>query len=616
MHVVAPTAHEPAPVAAGSDDAHRAHRGVPHVFAGCHGFLHPAAGTLGVVLCSPWGFEDLILRKAWRLLAEAIAAAGFPCLRFDYPGTGDALGAATDVRDVGEWVAAIGAAADLLKAGGDVEGLVLIGQSLGATLAVEAARARADVVGLQLIAPVVKGRAYVRELAATARLVADRVGISGDLAADEGVNVLGFSLSPAMVASVKALDLAALGAPPARDVVVFDQPDRRAGADLAAHLRGLGADARFEAVAPFHLMVSDATAIQPLPVAVDRVVAALRRVPPAPPAGRGAGGASEEPPPGALHGPRFREEAVRFGPDEALFGILCQPARARPGAPAVILLNRGLNAHIGWRRGAVDLARGLAASGLASLRMDAAGLGESRDEPGRPPNLIYSDLLLPDIRAAVDLMAGRGHARVALAGVCSGAYMALRAAALDPRVTDLVVVNTQRLVWNPAESAADVIRYGLRSMGDYVGDLRGRGALAKLVRSRRRILPAMRFLARRGLRAATARVPIGARSLLGPDTMAARVERFFATLAAQGTRVSLVYGAGDPGLTELRHYFGPGGRDLRQPNVSVSVVPGVDHNFTTRAASDWMLAHIVALAGEARGTTRAEADGVTRLRAS
>ncbi len=588
----------PAPVAAGSAVADQDRDGIPCAFGRSHGFLHPAGGRVGVVLCSPWGFEDLTLRKGWRLLAEAVAAAGFPCLRFDYPGTGDALGAATDVGDLSEWVEAVDAAADLLKARSDATRLVLIGQTLGASLAVEAARVRDDVVGLQLIAPVVRGRAYVRELAATARLVAERIGIAPDLADGEGLSVLGFALSPSMVASVVAMDLGALGALPVPVVTIFDQPDRRAASAFADHLRALGADVRLEPLAPFHVMVSDATAIQPLPVATERVVAALRRLSPVPPELETR--RPTPPAPAVLAGDGFRETVVRFGPDGALFGILCQPARPHPGAPAVILMNRGLNAHIGWRRGSVDLARGLAAGGLASLRMDVAGLGESRDEPGRPEDLIYSDLLLPDVAAAVDLLAARGHSRIALAGVCSGAYTALCAAALDPRVTDVVAINTQRIVWNPAEDAADVIRYGLRSMHDYVGDLRSRGALAKLVRSRRRILPAMRFLARRGLKGAAARVPIGVRSVLGRHSMAARVNRFFARLAAHGTRVSLVYSAGDPGLVELRHYFGPDGRDLRHINVDVTIVPGVDHNFTSQAATDRMLAHILTLADEPR----------------
>ena len=109
-------------------------------------------------------------------------------------------------------------------------------------------------------------------------------------------------------------------------------------------------------------------------------------------------------------------------------------------------------------------------------------------------------------------MLSRGHKRITLAGVCSGAYMALVAAGADPRVTDVVVVNTQRFLWDPAERPDEVIRYGLRSMNDYVGDIRGRNALRKLVRSRHRIAPAVRFLAKRTVKTALAKVPLRLRS--------------------------------------------------------------------------------------------------------
>ena len=75
--------------------------------------------------------------------------------------------------------------------------------------------------------------------------------------------------------------------------------------------------------------------------------------------------------------------------------------------------------------------------------------------------------------------------------------------------------------------------------------------------------------------------------------MAARVAQRFETFAANGTRVALLFSEGDPGLAELAHYYGPEGRDLGQPNVTVAVIPGSDHNLTTREASAWMLERMV-----------------------
>ncbi len=584
MYVVSEALSEPAAVVV--PDGLR--YGTPCAFKGCAGFFHPAGGSTGVVLCSPWGFEDLAMRKSWRLLAEAIAAAGYPCLRFDYPGTGDSLEHSTSIESATSWIEAIHDAADVLRLNSGVRRFVFVGQSLGATLAVEAARTRSDVVALQLIAPVVKMRHYMRELAATATMVAERIGMKLELSPDEGLSVVGFGLSGAMVEDLKTLDVMKVTDLNVRDVTIFDSADRKAGAEMSEHLRRNGLAVTLERVEPYHLMVSDATEVQPLPVSYERVVAALRRAAPAAP-----GAASVVPRfSAALVTGVFREEPIRFGPDDALFGVLTRPLVERADAPAVVMLNRGLNPHVGWRRVSVDHARALAAAGITSLRFDVAGLGESRDEPGRPANLIYSDLLLPDVRSAVDVLVGRGHVRIALTGVCSGAFIALSAAQADPRVSEVVVFNPQRFVWNPSESMEDVVRFGLRSMNDYVGDFKRGGVLRKLVRSRRRIVPALTFMLKRIVRSAMARVPLGLRSSIFRSSMAARVAEFFQAFADRGTRVTMVFTKGDPSIDELGAYFGPDGRSLDYANVSVEMLDGVDHNFTSSAASDIMLDRI------------------------
>ena len=65
---------------------------IPVVFDGCFGWLHPAAGNRGVVLCAPHGYEELCVHRQWASLAERLAAAGLPTLRFDYRGTGNSVG--------------------------------------------------------------------------------------------------------------------------------------------------------------------------------------------------------------------------------------------------------------------------------------------------------------------------------------------------------------------------------------------------------------------------------------------------------------------------------------------------------------------------------------------
>ena len=47
---------------------------IPVVFDGCFGWLHPAAGNRGVVLCAPHGYEELCVHRQWAALAERLAA--------------------------------------------------------------------------------------------------------------------------------------------------------------------------------------------------------------------------------------------------------------------------------------------------------------------------------------------------------------------------------------------------------------------------------------------------------------------------------------------------------------------------------------------------------------
>ena len=160
-------------------------------------------------------------------------------------------------------------------------------------------------------------------------------------------------------------------------------------------------------------------------------------------------------------------------------------------------------------------------------------------------------------------------------------------------MSEVVVFNPQRFVWNPAESMQDVIRYGLRSMNDYVGDFKRGGVLRKLVRSRPRIVPAMTFLLKRIISNAMARVPLKMRSMILRSSMAARVTQFFQAFADRGTRVTMIFTKGDPSLNELGAYFGPDGRNLGFANVSVEILSGLDHNLTSNAAADVMLDRIL-----------------------
>ena len=91
-----------------------------------------------------------------------------------------------------------------------------------------------------------------------------------------------------------------------------------------------------------------------------------------------------------------------FGPK--LFGVLSRPAQ---GATDQVLLigNGGRDPHYGAARQNVDFARYLARHGIACLRFDFAGLGDSIGPPGKENLLTHTFTdRLPDIRAALDAL--------------------------------------------------------------------------------------------------------------------------------------------------------------------------------------------------------------------
>ena len=89
-----------------------------------------------------------------------------------------------------------------------------------------------------------------------------------------------------------------------------------------------------------------------------------------------------------------------------------------------------------------DLAQALAADGIASLRYDRRGQGQSVLPSGKAVTLAD---VTGDARAAVTFLAGRAdvdHSRLGVIGDGQGGLVALQAAAADPAVRAVVLVST------------------------------------------------------------------------------------------------------------------------------------------------------------------------------
>ncbi len=107
----------------------------------------------------------------------------------------------------------------------------------------------------------------------------------------------------------------------------------------------------------------------------------------------------------------------------------------------VVFLNNGVARSIGPGRAWVEWSRRLASIGVASRRVDISGIGESGTRPGQMRSVHYPIEGIEDVREVVDDLLKIHNGPIILAGVCSGAYLAIDAAAAVDAVTAALSIN-------------------------------------------------------------------------------------------------------------------------------------------------------------------------------
>lgn len=573
---------------------------IPVVFEGCAGWLHPAAGRRGVIVCAAQGYEELCTHRPMRGLSERFAAAGLPTLRFDYPGTGDSAGDERDPARVRAWLDAIHAAARYLRREAGVEEIAVVGLRIGALLGAIAAEELGDVEALALMAPPVSGRVYVRELQAFSTMFTPSPEGSPPPADADALQATGFLLSSATVADLKGLGLLKIARRSARRVMLLHRPDAPPEKKLAARLRELDAEVSELTFDGFSELMDEVCYGQRLPHAVfarltqwlaEGAATTERAVVPQSAARLTLEGCSEE--------------AVRFGDAERLFGVLCRPDAPRSDGfvPTVLFLNTGHHHHIGFGRMAVNMARRLAAEGIASLRFDSAGLGDSEAMPDRPEGVIYSTEACADVGAAISMLEARGHRHPVVIGHCSGAHLAFHSTVLDKRIAAQVLMNLQVFIWGENDTLETVIRARRRSGREILADvwraIRQPTTWHRLMRGEKRDRELARALLNRAGRVARDKVAKVGSRLFGAQAPASPVEGWFRAIDARGTRTLLLYSAGDDGLAERDQHLGAGGRALAaMPTVRTQILESADHLLSPRELQERVAAILSAFLAE------------------
>lgn len=572
--------------------------GEPHFFgpssSKLFGWFHApkqaVRAGVGVVFCSPWGREEISAHQSIRSWAGQLAAEGWPVLHFDYEGCGDSSGSELEPDAWLRWQQSVHLAVDELKDLTGVQSVCLIGIRVGAALAALVGASRYDVSSLIAVAPVVKGRAYVRELMALQMAGATRdetPTFNGQALFQSG----GFAMDQAARDALAAVDLTKLEEQPAPRVLLLERDDMPVSDLWCKALLNQGVEVE-QLVLPGYLeMMADPHHVQVPRKMVGASMYWLAQVEGPSMFGQahidwGTCQHQSEIPLGQDEASAVQESAIWL-PGTPVFGIVTRPASKAGGASqpsqAVIWLNAGSTRHIGPSRLQVDLARQWASKGMTVLRMDLSGLGDSAPRDGRAVNMTYPFDAMKDVRAAIDFM--RNEVRggpVHVMGLCAGAYHGLKAARDGMKMASLTMINP--LIFFDAEgieltghgltpqqvhAAASAYGQSVWSPEKWLKLFSGRVDLSVLVRV---------VLQRVGMRLAQYGRDVG--RLLGVrlhNDLGAELKR----LAATGLHPQFIFAKGDPGEALLAEQGGLTVRRLaRQGQISIHRIERADHVFT------------------------------------
>ncbi len=555
---------------------------------------------VGIVVCNPFGYEAICSHRAARSLAESTAALGIPTLRFEYSGAGNSTDLAADEDQLAAWTEDISAATNELRRITGVEQICLIGFRLGAALAVLAARSNPGIDAVIAVAPVVSGRKYLRELRIT-RLAAMLGSESFDPPEEEvavetlengSLEVSGFYLTGSTLASLPALDLLDRSRSLLRKLLVIDDASSPCSANWVDVAADGGTDTTYAklpsvlailtkapqfAKTPTDLMETVARWLRAhfeLPAQPDTTVSTQPRLPATLPESRLA---LSNPPTNS----GLTEQAVFFGADACLFGIVTLPGVTERRRRAVVLLNAGADYHIGPNRMYVSLARRWARRGYTVLRMDFAGIGDSDTRPGRPCDEVFPPAALEDIREAITFLRSQyAIGDVTLVGLCSGAYHALRAAVANLAVSRVVLINPQNYFWKEGMTVNDM------QLGELVRNPR-------LYRSRLFSIESWKRLVTGNIDVTYIMKVLGNRLFLGLESLGRELARRLRirlpndlgwdlrSVTARGVRVIFVFARDEPGIQLLKIQAGSVVTRIGD-RCRVHILDSGDHIFSKR----------------------------------
>lgn len=261
----------------------------------------------------------------------------------------------------------------------------------------------------------------------------------------------------------------------------------------------------------------------------------------------------------------MNEQTFVFGPDKNLVGTVTLPAHPRPAhsRTMALLTNAGVIPRIGPHRLNVKLARRFAELGIATLRFDLSGLGDSRRSSSRRST---RDQFVADTRCAMDLAQAQfGADRFVMIGFCSGGDVGHLTALEDERLGALVLWDSY--VYATRRAKLRGLLHRLR-----------RNTLASVAR---KTLIELVSAAKGETRAPPGTAPKSP-AIFGRTTMPPRDEfgQRIRTLVDRGVQVMFLYSGGEPHWYNYERQFS----DMFAPygfveRVAYAYLPRCDHTF-------------------------------------
>ncbi|HEX8172039.1 MAG TPA: alpha/beta fold hydrolase [Thermoanaerobaculia bacterium] len=557
------------------------------------GWYHAPADVprsdLAIVICAPLGHEYVNSHRAMRHLADKLARAGVPALRFDYDGAGDSAGSDEEPERLAAWLASIEEAMRTLRELSGCERIGLAGLRFGATLAALVA-AKQEVASLMLWAPPVRGRDYLRELRVLS-MSANRNAPPPPGAIEPG----GFLITAETQRELNEVNLTNV-VPKAERVLIVGRDDFAEDTRLRDAWTAAGIPIEQRVLPGFAgMFVEPHNSVLP-EEALKEIVGWIARGSSAP---RVLGSSGGEDSRGAEE-PRTRGAAVVDGVRETLidysgiFGILSEPLDGVRGRATILLPNAGSTHHAGPNRLYVFLARALSAAGFRVLRFDLPGLGDSVIDDGSRENHPYLPIPTPVLARVIEAVRSERPAEsFVLGGLCSGAYASFHAARdlRDAPILETILINPLTFYFDEGMSLDASPAEQYRKWNWYMRSLRRMDRWKKLLRGQVKVGKIVRTIMRRFRDVAASHVPGG-----GESTSTSRdLGRDLRAIVGSGRKLTFVFSTFDPGHDLLMFNAGRAMKRLRKDrSVELWQIEGASHTFEAKQARDAMIAKLIA----------------------